>query len=57
MTVADLRPGDIGFGPIDGAAGLLVSVGQLMLGEGFTAGDRRGQLGAERCRGDAERRT
>jgi hypothetical protein len=38
MTVADLRPGDIGFGPIDGAAGLLVSVGQLMLGEGFTAG-------------------
>jgi hypothetical protein len=38
MTVADLRPGDIGFGPIDGAAGLLVSAGQLMLGEGFTAG-------------------
>lgn len=34
----DLRPGDIGFGPISGGAGLLVSAGQLMLGEGFRIG-------------------
>jgi hypothetical protein len=37
--LADLRPGDIGFGPIHGGAGLLVSVGQLLLGEGFRVGD------------------
>lgn len=37
-TLADLRPGDIGFGPIRGGAGLLVSAGQLMLGEGFRVG-------------------
>jgi len=37
-SLADLRPGDIGFGPIHGAAGALVNVGQLMLGEGFHIG-------------------
>lgn len=37
--LSDLRPGDIGFGPIRGAAGALVNVGQLMLGEGFHVGD------------------
>jgi len=36
--LAGLRPGDIGFGPIRGGAGLLVSAGQLMLGEGFRVG-------------------
>ena len=36
---ADLRPGDVGFGPIHGGAGLLVNAGQLMLGEGFHVGD------------------
>lgn len=38
MTIANLRPGDIGFGPIKGGAGLLVGAGQLMLGEGFRVG-------------------
>lgn len=38
-ALADLRPGDIGFGPIKGGAGLLVNAGQLMLGEGFHVGD------------------
>lgn len=37
-SLADLRPGDIGFGPIKGGAGLLVDAGQLMLGEGFRVG-------------------
>lgn len=37
-TLADLRPGDIGFGPIRGAAGALVNLGQLVLGEGFRVG-------------------
>ena len=37
-NLAHLRPGDIGFGPISGGAGLLVSAGQLMLGEGFRVG-------------------
>lgn len=37
-TLADLRPGDIGFGPIRGAAGVLVNAGQLLLGEGFHVG-------------------
>lgn len=37
-SLADLRPGDIGFGPIHGAAGVLVNAGQLMLGEGFHIG-------------------
>lgn len=37
-AITDLRPGDIGFGPISGGAGLLVSAGQLMLGEGFRVG-------------------
>jgi hypothetical protein len=37
--LADLRPGDLGFGPIHGGAGLLVSAGQLLLGEGFRVGD------------------
>lgn len=36
---ADLRPGDIGFGPIHGGAGLLVNAGQLLLGEGFHVGE------------------
>lgn len=39
LTIADLRPGDIGFGPISGGAGLLVGAGQLILGEGFSVGD------------------
>lgn len=37
-SLQDLRPGDIGFGPIKGAAGMLVNAGQLMLGEGFRVG-------------------
>lgn len=37
-TIADLRPGDIGFGPIKGGAGVLVGAGQLLLGEGFRVG-------------------
>lgn len=37
-TLSDLRPGDIGFGPIKGGAGLLVNAGQLLLGEGFHVG-------------------
>ena len=38
-SLADLRPGDIGFGPLNGAgAKLLVDAGQLMLGEGFRVG-------------------
>jgi hypothetical protein len=37
-SLADLRPGDLAFGPIRGGAGLLVSAGQLMLGEGFRVG-------------------
>lgn len=38
-SLSELRPGDIGFGPIRGGAGLLVSAGQLLLGEGFRVGD------------------
>lgn len=37
-SLADLTPGCIGFGPIRGAAGALVSAGQLLLGEGFHVG-------------------
>lgn len=37
-SLADLRPGDIMFGPIGGAAGVLVAAGQLMLGEGWSVG-------------------
>lgn len=37
-TLADLRPGDLGFGPIHGPAGTLVNIGQLVLGEGFHVG-------------------
>jgi hypothetical protein len=37
-TITDLRPGDIGFGPIKGGAGLLVGIGQMMLLEGFHVG-------------------
>jgi hypothetical protein len=37
-SLAGLRPGDLAFGPIRGGAGLLVSAGQLMLGEGFRVG-------------------
>jgi hypothetical protein len=33
LTINDLQPGDIGFGPINGAAGALVGLGQLMLGD------------------------
>jgi hypothetical protein len=36
--LSQLRPGDIGFGPIHGPAGGLVKAGQLMLGEGFQVG-------------------
>lgn len=38
QSVSDLLPGDIGFGPIKGGAGLLVNAGQLLLGEGFRVG-------------------
>lgn len=38
MKLQDLRPGDIGFGPIHGPASLLVTAGQAMLGESFTVG-------------------
>lgn len=37
-SLTDLRPGDIGFGPIKGGAGMLVNAGQLLLGEGFRVG-------------------
>ena len=37
-SITDLTPGCIGFGPISGGAGLLVSAGQLLLGEGFRVG-------------------
>lgn len=37
-SITDLRPGDIGFGPIRGGAGLLVGAGQMVLGEGFRVG-------------------
>lgn len=41
-SLADLRPGDIGFGPLNvRAAKLLVDAGQLLLGEGFTIGKLR----------------
>lgn len=33
LSINDLLPGDIGFGPINGAAGALVGLGQLMLGD------------------------
>lgn len=36
--LADLRPGDLGFGPISGAVGLGVGLGQIALGEGFRVG-------------------
>lgn len=36
-TLADLRPGDIGFGPLSGAAKLAMW-GQFILGEGFSVG-------------------
>ena len=37
-SLAGLRPGDIMFGPIGGAAGVGVGLGQLVLGEGFSVG-------------------
>ncbi len=37
-SIADLRSGDLGFGPIKGGAGLLVGLGQAMLLEGFRVG-------------------
>lgn len=38
QSLADLQPGDIMFGPIGGAIGLGVGLGQLALGEAFRAG-------------------
>lgn len=41
-SIADLRPGDIGFGPLNTkSVKLLVDAGQLLLGEGFTIGKLR----------------
>lgn len=37
-SLADLRPGDIMFGPIGGVAGVIVAGGQLMLRESFRVG-------------------
>lgn len=37
-SLADLRPGDIMFGPIGGLVGLGVGMGQLALGEAFRVG-------------------
>lgn len=37
-TIADLRPGALGFGPIDGLARWPVWAGQAFIGEGFTVG-------------------
>jgi hypothetical protein len=37
-SLADLQPGDIMFGPIGGAVGLGVGLGQVALGEGFRVG-------------------
>lgn len=37
-SIADLRPGDIGFGPLAGIGNPLVGIGQAILGEGFTVG-------------------
>jgi hypothetical protein len=37
-SLADLRPGDIMFGPIGGLVGLGVGLGQIMLGEGVRVG-------------------
>lgn len=37
--LSQLRPGDIGFGPIHGPAGTLVKAGQFMIGEGFQVGE------------------
>jgi hypothetical protein len=38
VRLRDLRPGDIMFGPIGGAVGLGVGLGQVILGEGFRVG-------------------
>lgn len=37
-SLADLLPGDLYFGPISGAVGLGVGLGQAMLGEGWSVG-------------------
>lgn len=37
-SLSDLRPGDIFFGPIGGAVGIGVGIGQAMLGEGWSVG-------------------
>lgn len=37
-SLADLRPGDIGFGPLSGVADPLAWLGQFILGEGFHVG-------------------
>lgn len=38
-SIRDLRPGDIGLGPIGGLAGLGVTLGQWVLGEGLYLGN------------------
>lgn len=38
QSLADLRPGDIMFGPIGGAVGVGVGLGQMILGEGWSVG-------------------
>lgn len=37
-SLSDLRPGDLFFGPIGGAVGLGVGLGQALLGEGWSVG-------------------
>lgn len=37
-SLADLRPGDVYFGPISGAVGIGVGLGQMVLGEGWSVG-------------------
>ena len=37
-SLADVRPGDIFFGPIGGAVGIGVGLGQALLGEGWSVG-------------------
>lgn len=37
-SLADLRPGDLFFGPISGAVGIGVGLGQALLGEGWSVG-------------------
>lgn len=37
-SLADLLPGDVYFGPISGAVGIGVGLGQMLLGEGWSVG-------------------